>query len=134
MNLSFTIQMTQELLSEGNKSDHWANKHARNQKRYQYLRYSRLHNNAGIQEMTLPCKVIFTRIAPRNLDDDNWVTTCKFFRDFIADLLIPNLAAGQADSDKRIQWEYAQEKGQVREYAIRIEIQGSGEVASIMKH
>lgn len=127
--------MAQELMSEGNKTDHWAVKHARNQKRKQYLYAYGQCMKASIFEVELPCKVMLTRIAPRILNDDNWITSAKFFRDFIADLLIPGLAPGRADDDlTKIQWEYAQEKGQVREYAIRIEIQGSGEVASIMKH
>lgn len=130
MKLSFLIPMTQELLSEGNKTDHWALKHARNQKRKQYLKTYGQSMNLAIGDVELPCKVMLTRIAPRKIDSDNLVTTGKFFRDYIADLLIPGLAPGQADSDKRIQWEYAQEKGKVREYALRIEIQAQKEEAS----
>ena len=62
------------------------------------------------------------RIAPRYIDDDNLVYSMKSFRDYIADLLIPGLAMGRADADSRLKFEYGQEKGNIREYALRIEI------------
>jgi hypothetical protein len=37
----------------------------------------------------------------------------------IADQILPGLAAGRADGDKRMTWEYAQEKGKT---CVRVEI------------
>lgn len=71
----------------------------------------------------LPCKIKLIRIAPRELDkDDNLRTAFKCIKDTIADWAIPGLAPGRADGDKRFQWDYSQEKGKVREYAVRVEI------------
>lgn len=43
----------------------------------------------------------------------------KYLRDALADQIFPGKAAGQADNDPRLNWEYAQEKG---ENSVRIEI------------
>lgn len=48
--------------------------------------------------------VTITRIAPRELDDDNLAGSAKHVRDGIADAL------GIDDGDKRIQWRYGQAK------------------------
>lgn len=48
--------------------------------------------------------VTITRIAPRQLDDDNLAGSAKHVRDGIADAL------GIDDGDKRIQWRYGQAK------------------------
>ncbi len=66
--------------------------------------------------------IFLTRIAPRALDFDNLVYAFKHIRDVIADTLLPGLAAGRADDDKRLQWQYCQEKGRPKEYAFRISI------------
>lgn len=75
------------------------------------------------QTITLPCCIVLTRIAPRELDDDdNLRYAFKSHKDKIADILIPGLAPGRADGDKRLQWKYAQEKGKPKEYAMKIQI------------
>jgi len=66
-----------------------------------------------------PCVVTLTRIAPRELDDDNLAGGAKSLRDGVADWL------GLNDRDKRIQWRYAQEKGAPKHYACRIEIEAT---------
>lgn len=71
----------------------------------------------------LPCIVTLTRIAPREMGDDNYIHSMKYIRDQLGDLLIPGLAKGRADDDKRIQWKYVQEKGQPKSYAIKITIE-----------
>jgi len=55
-------------------------------------------------ETTLSLTVTITRIAPRELDDDNLAGSAKHVRDGIADAL------GIDDGDKRIQWRYEQAK------------------------
>jgi hypothetical protein len=70
----------------------------------------------------LPCIVRLTRIAPRNLNDDNLAYAFKHCRDVIADLIRPGYAFGRADDTDQIKWEYAQEKGQPKQYGIKIEV------------
>ena len=70
----------------------------------------------------LPCHVILTRIAPRFLDKyDNLPVAFKYCVDIIADIIKPGYAPGRADAQD-ISFAFNQEKGKVREYAIRIEI------------
>jgi hypothetical protein len=61
--------------------------------------------------------ITLTRIAPRPLDTDNLARSFKAIRDGIADAL------GIDDGSKRLMWNYAQEKGPPKRYAVRIEIQ-----------
>ncbi len=108
------------LQSEGNISDHWTMKRKRKLKYQQAVAYSLRTMD---KRPDLPCTVKLIRIAPRKLDDDdNLRTAFKAIKDCIADYLIPGLAPGRADGDERIKWEYHQEKGNAKEYAIRIEI------------
>lgn len=78
--------------------------------------------NAQIEDITIPAKITLTRIAPRELDYDNLVTSFKHIRDVVASLLIPGLAPGRADGDKRLTWVYEQTKADPKEYAVQIEI------------
>ena len=59
--------------------------------------------------------VTIVRIAPRLLDDDNYVASCKALRDGIAD------AFKMRDNDPRITFWYEQRRGKPKEYAARIE-------------
>lgn len=52
-----------------------------------------------------PLVVTITRIAPRQLDDDNLAASGKHVRDGIADAL------GIDDRDPRVRWRYEQAKG-----------------------
>jgi crossover junction endodeoxyribonuclease RusA len=61
--------------------------------------------------------VTLTRIAPRPLDTDNLARSFKAIRDGIADAL------GIDDGSKRFTWNYAQEKGPPKRYAVRIQIE-----------
>lgn len=78
-------------------------------------------------KLTLPLRVILTRIAPRALDGDNLANAFKGIRDGLADALLPHTQANHKrtwadDSDPRIQWEYRQEKStRPRFYAVKIE-------------
>jgi hypothetical protein len=47
----------------------------------------------------------------------------KKIRDILADYMITELAPGRADGDPRLDWHYSQEKGEVKEFAIRIDIE-----------
>lgn len=59
---------------------------------------------SGLVDTNLLLTVTITRIAPRELDDDNLAGSAKHVRDGIADAL------GIDDGDKRIQWRYEQAK------------------------
>lgn len=63
-----------------------------------------------------PVEVVLTRIAPRELDDDNLARSFKAVRDQVA------VHLGVDDRSKLVTWRYAQEKGKPREYAVRIEV------------
>ena len=70
-----------------------------------------------------PLLVVLTRIAPRRLDaHDNLRASLKYIADAVAEKLVPGKKVGQADSSKKILWEYAQVRGKVREYAVDIRI------------
>jgi hypothetical protein len=117
------IQMRKELLSEGNKRDHWRIKYMREKQRKEYLFCYNVKLKNLISRLQFPFHVTLTRIAPKFLDYDNWVYTAKGFRDYIADLIIPGLAPGRADHDEKlIQWEYSQTKGNPNQYALMIEL------------
>lgn len=68
----------------------------------------------------VPCTVLLTRIAPRELDGDNLQGAFKALRDGIASRL------GVDDRDPRVSWLYDQERGRAREYAVRITITPRG--------
>jgi crossover junction endodeoxyribonuclease RusA len=64
-----------------------------------------------------PCTITLTRIAPRDLDDDNLASGFKAFRDGVADWL------GIDDGDNRLTWRYAQRRGKPKEYAAEVKIE-----------
>lgn len=94
-------------VSEANNSDHWTKKKKRHdmQRRWIWVYFQK--EKPIIQ---LPCKIKLTRLGKKLLDDDNLPVSMKYIRDAIADQIFPGKAAGQADNDRRIMWEYAQEK------------------------
>jgi len=55
-------------------------------------------------------------------EHDNLRTSFKYIVDMIAQLLTGDKRAGRADSSKLISWQYSQERGKPKEYAIKIEI------------
>ncbi len=60
--------------------------------------------------------VRITRIAPRRFDDDNMARAAKAIRDGVADWLDID------DGDSRVTWLYAQERGEPKQHAVRIEV------------
>jgi hypothetical protein len=63
--------------------------------------------------------ITLTRIAPRPLDSDNLARSFKAIRDGIADALEID------DGSKYLAWNYAQEKGPPKQYAVRIQIKSA---------
>lgn len=113
-----TWQLPIKTVSEANSSENrWAKK-----KRHDYqkkiIRLWSIQNR--VSHTILPCIVKLVRLSPRMLDSDNLVMAFKWIRDYVADQIIQGLAAGRADGDPRITWEYDQQKCPIT--AIRIEI------------
>lgn len=107
-------------VTESNGSEHWTKKRKR-AKTQHILVKSCL--NCLQSKITLPCTVKLIRLGTRFLDDDNLVSSFKHVRDAIADHIHPGLAAGQADNDKNITWQYEQgKKGTSHNAGIRIVI------------
>lgn len=97
-------------VSEANGREHWARKakRAKAQRRTAFCL---------APAASLPAVVTLTRLAPRELDDDNLRPALKACRDGIADRL------GINDRDPRVRWQYAQQRGGVREYAVLVDIE-----------
>lgn len=104
-----------KLSSEANSREYWAISYARHKK--QKIRISQ---EFLIQKLnlTLPIKIILTRVSPRPYDSDNLQSAFKYIRDSIAEHLIPGTRPGMADSHPGLIWEYRQEKGKPKEYYI----------------
>lgn len=126
MKLEFEVEMTKELLNEGNKSDHWSAKYQRSQARKHRLISLRYEIDEHRKKFKFPIKVMLIRLGPRLCDSDNWVTTAKAYRDFLSDLLIPGLAPGRSDGDEsKIIFGYAQQTSKNKYYGLRIIIEDS---------
>lgn len=100
------------------KPEHWTEKSARHrmQKNAVYLAL-----NPQKDYVQLPCIVKLIRSAPRELDEeDNLRIALKWIKDAVAEIIMQDFVPGRADGDKRIKWEYAQEKS--KEYGVKIEI------------
>jgi hypothetical protein len=113
-----------------NSNEHWrtkSNRHRNQQRLINLLLCSEL------QKVTLPCTIKFVRLAIREIDEDNLPPCFKYIKDQICAELFPdkvvsyttklgqrNKNKGFTDNDKRIKWEYAQEKSRL--LGIRIEV------------
>lgn len=100
------------------KPEHWTEKSARHksQKHTVYAFLSPLKS-----KLSLPCTVKMVRVAPNELDaDDNLRISLKWIKDAIAEILTQDFVPGRADSDKRIKWEYDQEKSKT--YGVKLQI------------
>jgi len=118
-------------ISESNTHEHWSKASKRH--RHQQF-FVRALFTAEIRPIPMPCVITMTRIASRMLDDDNVPVSMKWIRDEIGAQLFPEKVVkyqgktkgklvknkGHADSDPRVTWKYAQEKGKIQ--GIRIEI------------
>lgn len=103
------------LVSLANQREHWSRRAARAQ-RHKGLVEAIVGPIWRQGQLELPLTVLITRIAPRRLDSDNLAISAKSIRDGVADMI------GIDDADPRVIWLYDQERGGVKEYAVRIEI------------
>ena len=115
-------------VSEANSSEHWSSKSKRHKMQKKWVKLLVLQNKPLIN---LPCKIKLSRIAPRLLDSDNLLSSLKYIRDAMSENIlcligeykhISDIQPGTCDNDPRFIWEYDQEKGNVRQYAVKIEI------------
>lgn len=100
--------------SEANRREHWRSAASR---KASHRASARMALEWTFNAVKPPCTIILTRIAPRDLDDDNLASGFKAFRDGVADWL------GIDDGDKRLTWRYAQRRGKPKEYAAEIVIE-----------
>lgn len=111
---------------ETNCSQHWRTK-SRRHKIQQALVRMWFMKLSPTDQPKLPVEITLTRISSRSMDDDNLPVAFKWIRDELSELLIPKhydpvidrrgrryKIKGRQDSDKRIKWLYAQEKGQIK--------------------
>jgi hypothetical protein len=117
--LSVCFTIPYRLIPVASLREHWTKKHKRRKTQHDLMT---LYFNQLDLKPSLPCLIKLIRIAPRPFDEDNLLLAFKFFRDMLANLLIPGLPMGKADGDPRITWSYSQEKGLPKTYAVRIEI------------
>lgn len=96
-----------------NVREHWSVK-AMRAKAHRHQAYIELRCAAVTIEV--PCKVVLTRVAPRLLDGDNLQASLKNVRDGVADWLKVD------DRDARVEWVYAQRKGDPKQYAVEVKV------------
>lgn len=107
------------VLSESNVKEHWSKKYKRSMVQKKMIATAA---SLTLDKIKLPCCITLTRIAPRKLDEDNLVNAFKSIKDYVADMIIPGKAPGRADGDPRLNWFYAQEKGEPKTYGVKIVI------------
>lgn len=101
----FESEFPIETISEANTHTHWSRK-AKRAKTQRADAHYWCRIKFGLVKIPENAKVYvqLIRLAPRELDSDNLASAFKAVRDGIADWLKID------DGDKRIVWEYAQEK------------------------
>ena len=123
--MTIEVELHLRIVSEANAHTHWRRRQKRAAEQRAMARLAIAPRVAAWREMlTCPVRplacfepqlvVTLTRIAPRELDDDNNVGAHKHIRDGIADAL------GVNDRDKRITWRYGQQRGAPLQYAVRV--------------
>lgn len=110
-----SVRIPIRIASSPNMREHWTVKYRR-EKRQKWACIAMLKPHRS----QTPCRVVLMRQGPKECDFDNLVASMKHIRDCVSDWILPGLAAGRADGDSRIQWEYKQEK--TKTYALLIEI------------
>jgi len=123
---AFTAVLPIRTVSESNSSEHWATRGKRHTAQQFVVKCAMMH-----VEITLPCSITITRLAPRKLDDDNLRGSLKWIRDEISDVIMKERRVfnrngtvvklkGRNDSNPKIQWIYEQQSS--KEYAVKIMI------------
>jgi hypothetical protein len=111
-----TVTLPIRAASVANLREHWS-KRASRAKMHRTTAWAELRAADKEPRLLGPVLVRLVRIAPRALDGhDNLRASLKATVDGVADWL------GVPDNDPRVQWDYAQEKGKPKTYAVRIEV------------
>lgn len=109
--------------SASNLREHWTKRRARDNTQELMIRmYLRNATHVPPGVPCLPLQIKLTRIAPKALDTYNLGEAFKRTIDTIADWVVPGLARGRADSVEGLEFFFAQQKGKVREYGLKIEM------------
>ena len=104
-----------KIISEANTRCHWREKSARFKQHRQTARLM-MAVEAGPAPGAPGIIITLTRIAPRELDDDNLASGFKGVRDGVADWL------GIDDGSKRLKWLYEQRKGPAGVYEAEVAV------------
>jgi hypothetical protein len=124
-------QLPLKTVSESNSNEHWSVKSKRHRRQQFFVRSAFKRESLPIP---FPCIVRLTRVSQRALDaEENLPMAFKWIKDELGACLFPEKVVlykkkngrytqnkGHADSDPRVKWEYAQEKGKIM--SVRIEI------------
>ena len=116
------LELALHTVSESNARGHWGKraKRAKEQRGVVCLALRARQPSNWVFPAVAPLVVTIARVAPRALDDDNLRGALKGVRDGVADWLEIN------DRDPRVSWAYAQERGGVRQYAVKIRVERMG--------
>jgi hypothetical protein len=112
------LDLPLQTVSEANCFESWHKKNDRHRAQRQMVaKFLNPHRN----KITLPCKIMLTRFAPKELDAfENLPMSFKYIVDAICGIITGDYRPGRADSDKRISLACGQVKSP--EYGIRIAI------------
>ncbi len=115
----FTVPI--KTVPESNRGgEHYITKSKRHRTQKEAI-WCALHNKS--LDIQLPCDIKLTRIAPRSLDShDNLPLSMKWLADQICEYIFPGKAAGRADDTDEVKFIYDQEKGQPKQYAVKVTI------------
>ena len=110
MSTEKTALLPLHTVSEANQRGHWSKKADRT-KELRTNTKTLLRSYLGACPGK-PTRVTLTRIAPRELDDDNLTSALKAVRDGVQDWC--------GIDDRKLSVRYEQRKGKVREYAVEV--------------
>ena len=106
-----------KVVSEANVRECWQAKLRRKKSQRGIVKIGLYNWHRSLREHKGAFVVTLTRIGVRTLDGDNLQRSMKAVRDQVAE------ACGVDDGAERIQFEYGQERGKLKEYAIRIGVE-----------
>jgi hypothetical protein len=109
-----------KLRSHANLNEHWRRKVKRKGEHNSIIDWQFFLDPLDI---SVPCKITLIRVAPRKLDYDNLVYSFKNILDKIGKMLMPEKKIGHADGSGLIEVDYEQQKGDVREYKVIINME-----------
>jgi len=114
--MKIDFQIPVKTISEANQREHWAVKHRRKKAQQVETGLAFLVNVR--RNITFPCTVRLTRIAPKALDADNLAGSFKHVQDALA----RKLGVDDGDAEK-VTWVYQQLPIGQRHYSVKVEIE-----------